>query len=367
MPESFRQQLTTFDWSKAEPLHAVLCLPAVALPLIVGLHMGYPGTAALMVGGAQTVGFGSYQHRLFHRSGAMVYATIGIAITATVGALCRDNTVALVLAAAVCAFVYGMANSIGPATAWVAQQCCVFLIVSSAALSTPGSPHDLVTAALLRGAGVLAGGALQTVTLIGLRQWLPEAQTQFSRPDFDPTHFQTGFLREQLRPRSGAFQFALRLTVTAVVSVAVYRTQAWASAYWIAMTALLIPKPEFTQTALRSVWRALGTIAGAALCTFIVVELRPQGQMLAALVLLFLGPTYLLNNVNYGAFALTLTGYICFVLAVAHQPPREVLHDRVMATLIGSGIAIGIHAVFVFGRRLLGIAPPTLHALDEGL
>jgi hypothetical protein len=348
-------------------LHSLLCLPGIALPLIVGLHFGYPGTAALMVGGAQCVGFGSYQQPLFHRSGAMLAASVGIAISALVGALCRDSTVALLITAIVWAMLAALANAIGAATAWVGQQCCIFLVISSAAPSTPGTTHDLVYSALLRGAGVFAGGILQFVILRTVRHILPAAQTNFSKPDFDPTHFQRRFLLEQLRPSNGAFQFALRMGVTAAVSVAIYRTQTWTSAYWIGMTALLIPKPEFTQTAVRGLLRAGGTLAGAALCTVIVVEARPQGIWLALLVLVFQFLAYLLVNVNYGVFALALTGYICFVLAVAHQPPREVMLHRVLATLAGTALALGIHAAFVLGRKLLHIKPPTLLSLEERL
>ena len=198
----------------------------------------------------------------------MVLATLGIAVSALVGALCRDSTVALLTAMAAWAFVYGMSNSIGTATAWVGQQCCVFLVVSSAAPSTPGTTHDLLYSALLRGAGVLAGGALQTCFLLLLRVWFPAAQTIFTSPDFDPTHFQRQFLREQLSPRSGAMQFALRMTVTAV-------------------------------------------------------------------------------------------------LAIAHQPPNEVLLHRAMATVLGSGVALAVHMTFIAGRKALGIATPVLHSLES--
>jgi hypothetical protein len=358
-------QLAQFDWHKSEPLHALLCMPGIALPLIVGLHYGYPGTAALMVGGAQCVGFGSYQQPLFHRSGAMLVASFGIAISALVGALCRDSTVALLLTAVLWGMLYAMAHSISAATAWVGQQCCIFLLISSAAASTPGTTHDLVYSALLRGAGVLAGGLLQYAILLLFRQWLREAQTHFTSPDFDPTRFQRSFLREQLSWHNGALQFAMRMAVTAAISVAIYRAQTWASAYWIGMTALLIPKPEFTQTAVRGMLRAAGTLLGAVLCTLIVVELRPSGLALAALVLVFQFGAYLLNTVNYGGFALFITGYICFVLAVANQPPREVLPHRVLATLIGTAIALAVHAAFLYGRRVLHIAPPTIHSLED--
>lgn len=320
-----------------------------------------------MAGGAMTVGFGSYQQPLFRPSGAMTAATVGIAISATVGALCRDSTAALLAAMAVWAFIYGVSNAIGAATAWVGQNCCVFLIVSSAAPSTPGTTHDLVYSALLRGAGVLAGGGLQTALLSLFRRIAPDAQTFFSKPDFDPTRFQPKFLHEQLSLRGGAMQFSLRMVITGVAAVAVYRTQSWASAYWIGMTAVLIPKPEFTQTAARGLLRASGTLLGAALCTLLVVWLRPGGQWLAALTLMFLFHAYFFNTVNYGAFAVALTGYICFLLAIAHQPPTEVLVHRVIATVTGGALAIGIHLMFIGGRVLFGIATPVLHSLEERL
>jgi hypothetical protein len=365
--DTFRSQLTTFTWNKSEPLHALLCLPGIALPLLIGVHYGYNGTAVLMAGGAQCVAFGSYQQRLFRKSGAMTLSTIGIAISALVGALCRDSTAALLIAMMVWAFVYGMSNSISTAAGWVGQQCCVFLIISSAAPSSPGTTHDLVYSALLRGVGVLAGGALQTVCLVVFRHFWSEAQTHFTTPEFDPTRYQRSFLREQFSPGSGALQFSMRLVVTCVLAVAVYRTQSWTSAYWIGMTALLIPKPEFTATAARGLLRAAGTLLGAMICTLIVVELRPGGMWLAVFVLIFLFFMYLMSTVNYGAFAVFLTGYICFILAIARQPPHEVLLHRVMATLVGAAIALVVHASFVIGRRLLGIATPTLHTLEDRL
>lgn len=361
------QQLRLFKWNTSEPLHAVLCLPGVALPLIVGVALGYPGTGVLMAGGAQAVGFGSFQQPLYRRSGPMIAATIGIAVSALVGALCRDSTALLLVATLAWTLMYGMSNSISSAAGWVGQQCCVFLIISSAALSSPGTTHDLVYSALLRGAGVLAGGALQTVLLLLLRQKFPQAQTQFSSPDFDPTHFSRVFLREQFQWCSPALQYSLRVATTVLIAVAVYRRFNFPNGYWIGMTAVLIPKPEWASTAARSVLRSGGTLLGALVCTLVAVVFHPHGEVLTALVLLFLFLSYLLTNVNYGAFATVLTGYICFLLAIVHMPAHDVLERRVLATITGSLIAIGVHLAFVAARHLLGIATPHLHTLEERL
>ena len=360
-------QLRSFKWSTSEPLHSLLCLPAVALPLILGVALGYPGTGVLMAGGAQTVGFGSFQQPLFRRSGPMALATVGIGFSACVGALCRDSTALLLVATLVWAVLYGLSNSISSAAAWVGQQCCVFLIVSSAAYSTPGTTHDLWLSALLRGAGVLAGGALQTLLLLTLRHWFPQVQTQFSSPDFDPTHFGRGFLREQLQWGSATLQYALRVAVTGVLAVAIYRRLPFHNAYWVGMTAILIPKPEWTSTAARSLLRTGGTLLGAALCTLLIVALHPHGEVLTALVLLFLFLTYLLLNVNYGAFAAVLTSYIVFLLAIVHNPTHDVLRNRMLATLTGCAVALGVHLAFLSVRRLFGITVPHLRTLEERL
>lgn len=359
------KQLRTFAWQTAEPLHSLLCLPAVALPLLIGVPLGFPGTAVLMAGGAQTVGFGSFQQPLYRRSMPMVAATLGIAISATVGQLCRDSTPALLLAVLVWSAVYGFSTSISSATGWVGQQCCVFLIVSSAAASTPGTTHDLVKSATLRGLGVLAGGALQTGLIVLFRRWWPQAQTRFSNPDFDPAHFQQPFLREQISLHSGTMVFTLRLITTVLLATATYRHLDFPNAYWIGMTAVLVPKPEWTLTAARSLLRTAGTLFGAALSTLLVVTVHPRGEVLTLLVIVFLFLSYLWTNVNYGAFSIALTGYICFLLAIAHQPAHEVLLRRLGATAAGCGIAIGVH-LFVLGlRRASHYTITRVHTLEE--
>ena len=365
--DGIREQIRTFRWAAAEPLHSVLLLPAVGLPLLAGLLLGFPGTGVLMAGGAQTVGFGSFQQPIFRRSTPMIFATVGIAVSATVGALCRDSTPALLTATLIWALIYGLGTSISSGTSWVCQQCCVFVIVSSAAVSTPGTTHDVVKSALLRGAGVLAGGALQTGLVLLFRHWWPQAETRFSKPDFDPSRFRTSFLREQFSVHSGTFLFTLRLITTCVFAVWLYRHLRFQNAYWIGMTAVLIPKPEWTQTAARSLLRTFGTMLGAAVCTLIVVAAHPRGEVLTVLVLIFLYLSYLLTNVNYGAFATFLTGYICFLLAIVHQPAHDVLIRRVGATAAGCGIAIVVHLMSLGLRRISGFAVTRAHTLEERL
>src|ERR1700760_2573223 len=87
------------DWSALEPRASLLCLPAIAIALILGIAFGHRGAAMVMAGGAQSVGFGSFQKRLWFRGGPMVLATVGTALSATVGELVANHHLALVLLA----------------------------------------------------------------------------------------------------------------------------------------------------------------------------------------------------------------------------------------------------------------------------
>jgi len=354
---SIRQQIFRFDWTQSEPLHALLCMPAIGIPLFVAIHLGYPGTGVLLSSGAMCVGFGSFQQPLFRRWGPMLAAAIGITISAMVGAAVRDHTVLLAVIAVVWAFLYGMANSLGPAAAWVGMECCVFLIISSAAPPSPGSPTDTLHQAVLRGAGVLSGGLLEMIAILIFWRFVPRAVSTLTDPNFDPATLRWDYLFSHLAPRSIHFQFALRMAVTMAIAVAVYRTRNFGNAYWVAMTAILLPKPEFALTTLRTIHRFVGTLLGAGLCTVLIVFLRPTGETLAILVLLFLFAGYCLLRVNYGAFVVCITGYVCFILAIVRLPEKVVLAHRIEATLIGGAIGLIVHLVFRAVRRKLHILP----------
>src|SRR5260370_2014842 len=50
-----------FDWSKFHPRAAFQCVPAIAVPLAVGLSTGHARQGVLAAAGAFSVGFGSFQ------------------------------------------------------------------------------------------------------------------------------------------------------------------------------------------------------------------------------------------------------------------------------------------------------------------
>jgi hypothetical protein len=334
---NFRRDISKADWSAFEPRPSLLCLPAIALLLCAGILGGHPGAAMVAAGGAQTAGFGSFQKPLLFRAGPMVLASIGIAVSTTIGSMAH-NTAVLVAIGIFWAFAYGMCNAISSPASWVGQQCCTFLVVSSAFPDTP-------TQAALRGLCVLFGGLIQTLMIEFFWQFTRPAASAIDTPDTHPPGWRLRALRANFTLKSGTCRYAVRLSVITIISVLIYRHLSFANAYWIPMTALIIPKPELFLTAERVVSRILGTIIGGGIATAIAAVFRPHNLLLAILVLAFIWAAYSLQNVNYAIYITVLTGYIAFLLAIGDLPANEVAFHRIFATVIGGVIVLAAYLI----------------------
>ncbi len=329
-----------FDWTRSEYRASLLCLPVVLLTLAVPTAMGQPRMALAMAAGSITAGFGSFQRPLYFRGGPMVLVSFGIALAAMVGAVCSTNTIALAVAAMIFAFGYGMLGSISASAAWVGLQCCIYLLVSS---SVPLHGGDLLN----RGLGIVIGGLVQSGVMMLLWRWTPPASSAFfTNPAAGPPRSlrsQWRVLRRNFNFKSEIMRHAMRLSMAAVVSVAVYHRLKFTSGYWIPMTTLIILNPEIYNTTNKAIARMSGTIAGAMVASVIAGVLRPGPWMLVLLTTFFVGAAYALQYVNYAAFATALTSYIVFLLAINHLPEHEIVMHRLWATLIGGAIALVVH------------------------
>lgn len=344
MPDQPKPRLThelaRVNWDSAEWRASLLCLPAIAIALIVPLAVGHHFAAVVIAGSAQSVGFGAFQRRLWFRGGPMVLATLGMALSAAMGELAAHVLWAMLCALTVWAFCYGMSGAISPAASWVGQQCCIFLIVSS---YVPGTPRQ----AAIRAAGVLTGGALQFLCVRFLWHFFAPARTTHSDPVIHAPGWQRRTILENLTLQSPIFRYALLLALTGFVAEAVALKAHFRNAYWIPMTALIIMKPDLLLTNARSIARLGGTLVGAALATLLAMALRPNGIWLSLLVVVSMYLAYALQNVNYALYAIPLTSYIAFILAIARAPERDIAEYRVIATAIGGVIAMLIHALYV--------------------
>ncbi len=147
-------------------------------------------------------------------------------------------------------------------------------------------------------------------------------------------------LRANLNMESAAFRHALRMGVALALGVAVERYLGLAHGYWLPMTLAIVLRADFAATLSFGVQRALGTVLGLLLTTLL---LNLGGGMLLSILLLgalaFLFRW--LGNSNYLLAVAALTGAVVILLAMAGESAAQSMHDRLIATLLACGAALG--------------------------
>jgi Fusaric acid resistance protein-like len=331
------QGTLAFDWPRAQPRAAALCLPAVAAPLALGIALRHPRIALMVAAGAFSVGFGSFQELRGSRWLPMLIAAAGMCLSSWIGTLAGGSLPAAVALSGVWGAVYGASWSGSPGASWIALQCTIWLVISTAYPA-----HDL--SALTRGACVLGGGLLQMAVV-----WATWSVRGPIAPAPPPP--------AAAPPPAGARVWqAVHASVILMVSMALARTSHLANGYWIPMTAAIVTRPELRQTVERGLGRTIGTLAGAAIATALALLLHPLPALLALLVVLFAAVGYLLLYVNYAAFAASLTAYVVFLLTLAGAPERAVIERRALCTVLGAALAWIGHLLFS------GVEHPTARA-----
>jgi hypothetical protein len=348
--------LYTFDWKSVTWKVPAVGGIAIALCLIIGVIVGHPSAGLIAGGGAFTIGFGVNQRIADSRLTPMLAATLAMAISTVVGMTVGHHGYEILLAAGVWSFVYGLLTARAAGVAWVGQQAAVTLFVTSA---FPAGLH----AACLRALLILAGGALQIVITSALLRLIPELKADLLEFHHLTVHHTVDLIfhshsdsrrnaLNQLRqiplslPRlshTAGFAYAVRLTLTVVLSAEIYRRLGIQSGYWIPMTAMLVQKPAFFETFNRALLRIAGTVAGAGLSTYALAHLHPEPITLAILATLAAFLSYVTISVNYGVFSVFLTSYIVFLLSLNSLPGPVIAHRRALCTIAGGLIALAIH------------------------
>jgi hypothetical protein len=339
------RRLLMLDWAQLTPGLALRLMPALVIVLGAGLLMDDPRAAAVAVSGAFTVGFGTFQQFTRHRAAPMLSAWIGIGTAAFLGTLAGNSTAALALAAMVFAFWCGLLPALGMGAFWIGQQCTVFLLIAGA--YSGGVEQGLARAGL-----IMAGGLVQMVsyTVIVALERDPMPGLSPHRILADSAIAFSG-LRFHVRLRSPYFAFALRCAAALGVAVVLERQLAIPNGYWVAMTALLLMRPDFQDVLPRSLGRIGGTIAGAGLASLVSHALGLGHDTLAALVVALAFLAFATLRLNYGVFALFLTGYVVFLLVLAGLAEAQVVAARIESTAFGATIALAAQLDFYVRRR----------------
>jgi len=342
---AFVRQVARSDWSQLTLGAAARLAPAILVTIGAGLLFGDARGGVIATSGALIVGFGMFQQFTSARAAPMLFAAAGGGISIFVGTLAGHATAGLALAALAYGLGCGLLPAINMGAFWIGQQCTVFMLLAGAYFGGMGE-------AVSRFALVEAGAATQ-FACYGLYSFLGHGRV--ARPRFAATLFEArqalAGLGTQVSAQSPLFRFAVRFAVALVAAVVVERVLAIPNGYWVAMTTLLLLRPDFQDTLARSLGRLGGTVLGAAAATAVSDVLRPGVEATAALVAAFAFCCYSTLRLNYGVFSFFLTGYVIFLLALAGLTEAQVASYRVIATLLGGAIALLAHLDFYRARR----------------
>lgn len=331
---------------------ALLCLPALALLLGVGLAAGESRAAVAAAGGALSCGFGSFfNDTTRHRSTPMALAGVGMAFSAAVGSLVGHSTALFLLTAVLWSLLCAWLIAFGTGAWWIVLQWAVGLFVSSAYSA------DLWGAAE-RGGLILIGTAVQMSIIVGfwrLGVLAPPVRIEGVGP--------AGYLSvalQKLRAGENHWPYVFAAGAAVALAVLIERALTLPNGYWAPMTALIVMRPDLAQTWSRVTQRILGTLIGAGFATLAAEALRPTPGWVAVLIVLFAWSAYGSRRANYGVFTASITGAVVFLLSLAGTPePLNALH-RLLATALGALLAIGVRQLI---RALMRVGyPPRLRS-----
>jgi uncharacterized membrane protein YccC len=235
----------------------------------------------------------------------------------------RDDEVGQLLMAA--AVLLDAVAEHGPTARRDAEQALVRVDDAVAAVTGPATVAGQRFSQQLHDAAALRFGQLRRPTLIG---WLDAAIVQ---------------VRAHLTWTSPVLRHAIRLAVAAAVGTTVARFAGVAHGYWIALTVLLVLRPETAHTYTRCAGRLIGIAAGLAVASALSALWQPTGTAALLCAAVFLGLTYAVSGAGYLAVSAALAATIVFVIAIGGDVDGFVLEDLVFAVVIGGGLAVVAH------------------------
>jgi uncharacterized membrane protein YccC len=164
-------------------------------------------------------------------------------------------------------------------------------------------------------------------------------------------HDAWAILRANLTFRSAVFRHAIRLGVALAVATALYRLLPLPRGYWIALTALLVLRPDFTTTFTRGTARLAGTMLGAVLTTLLVSTLAPTRDLLVIFDAAMAYLAFALLFVNYALFSAFITMDVVLLLTFVIPQPLVTAAYRAIDTAEGGALALLIYLLWPTWER----------------
>jgi uncharacterized membrane protein YccC len=152
-------------------------------------------------------------------------------------------------------------------------------------------------------------------------------------------------VRGHLAWTSPILRHAVRFSSAAALGMAAARFGGVAHGYWVALTVLIVLRPETAHTYTRCVGRIVGIAAGIAVASALTMMWQPTGSWAAVIAAVFVAVTYAVTRFEYIAVSAALAASIVFLLDINAAAAAATIEDRLFAVVIGGGLALVAHVV----------------------
>ena len=160
-----------------------------------------------------------------------------------------------------------------------------------------------------------------------------------------------GILTASLTPRSAAFRHAVRTAICLAVALWVGRLLALSHGYWIPMTVAIVLRADYGATFSYGLLRVTGTVLGLLLTTALLHFLSPDPWAWLAVMAVLCATFRYFGTVHYGIAVMALTGMVVLLLALSGERAEPTMLSRLIATVIGSAMALGAYGLWPTRER----------------
>lgn len=158
-------------------------------------------------------------------------------------------------------------------------------------------------------------------------------------------------LLASLTPGSAAFRHAIRTAVCLAVALWLGRLLALSHGYWIPMTVAIVLRADYGATLSYGLLRVAGTVMGLLLTTALLHFLPPGPWTRLAVMAVFCASFRYFGTVHYGVAVTALTGMVVLLLALAGEPAAPTMLSRLVATVVGSAMALAAYGLWPTRER----------------
>ena len=324
--ESFRTQERGIDvWS------GIAGGIAVAGPLAIGIALDEPIAAVVAAIGGLNAALCVPRAGVRARIAWGSLCVLGGAVALVLADVTASSDAAVVLVTLAWVAVWGLLRAEGPTGAIAGFGSSAMLVVFAGALPVGGS---LGLKLLWYGLGAVAGAALMILARRGGSGSFPkwrDLRAAMSEP--------------------ALLLHALRLSLAVAGGTLLYRFADLPHGYWVPLTTLAILQPGIHSTHVRSIQRAAGTVVAAVLViTITALTDRPWPMVICAAVCAYF--LYALQERGYFWLVVLVTPAALLMLSAVHFQGDIVAFDRVVDSLIGIVIGLGIAELAHLAARL---------------